>query len=295
MILFATYNDYSNLCFNFAESLKSIGVQAQALTLTPHAFGYEKQAKQVNHIGMVEAMERADLVIIGHSSIHILSFLPPGKNYWVLHTGTPYRQNPEKNNEAFKHAALTLTDSPEFTLLHPMTYIAAAINTDELNYSTHQNSELTFAHYPSNHMNKGTDKIIKMMAEHPVRFKYSFDKQTHAENLKRISECDIYIELFATTQNGKTYGSFGVTAFEAAALGRIVITNSLFNEVYKSAYGSSELFICNDEPTFHNAITFLSQASDIENGKKRSRLWIEQKHSYTATGNYLNKLINDTR
>lgn len=292
MILFATYNDYSNLCYNFAESLKSIGIQAQALTLTPHIFGYSKQAIHVNHMTLVQAMETADLVIIGHSSLHIKSFLPPGKRYWVLHTGTPYRQAPDKMNFAFADAERVLTDSPEFIALAPMTYIAAAINTDEIKFSDHKNGSLTFAHYPSNAMNKGTDKICKMMAEHDVKFICKPDHVSHADNLKRISECDVYIELFATTQRGATYGSFGVTAFEAAALGKIVITNSLFNDVYKKAYGSNELFICNDEPTFHNAITFLKETPYIENGKKRSRAWIESKHNYTATGHYLKQLID---
>lgn len=294
MILFVTYSDYSNLCFNLSESLKSIGVNSHAITLTAHPFGYEKQAIKVNHITMIEQIELADLVIIGHSSQHLLKFIPKGKRLWVLHTGTPYRQNPEQNNEIFNPLVeLTLTDSPEFMTLGAKNihYIATAIDTDKIKLSTHKNEVLTFAHYPSNHINKGTKDIKHMMAEFPVKFICNEAVVPHEENLKRINECDVYIELFAPKQKEKEYGSFGVTAFEAAALGKVVITNSLYDSVYEAAYGPSKLIVANTESDFKACVNQLLLLQSFDDLKQRTRFWIEKKHSYSATGTYLNTLL----
>ena len=169
MILFLTFKDYSNLCFNFSESLKSIGVKSQALTLSSHAFGYEKQSIKVGLMGMIEAIETAEIIIIGHSSIHILKSIQEyikDKKVWVLHTGTPYRQNPETMNEEFNPIVEgTLTDSPEFMTLggKNIHYIAGAIDTNKINFTPSNTTELTFAHYPSNAMNKGTKEIKQMI------------------------------------------------------------------------------------------------------------------------------------
>ena len=297
MILFLTFNDYSNLCFNFSESLNSIGIKSKCLTLSSHPFGYEKQAIKVGLLGMMEAMESAEVIIIGHSSVHLLKSLSEqlkGKRVWVLHTGTPYRQAPERMNEEFNPIVEgTLTDSPEFMTLggKNIHYIAGAIDTDKINFTPSNTTELTFAHYPSNAMNKGTKEIKQMMSEFPVKFVCNEDVIPHEENLKRISQCDVYIELFAPTQREKTYGSFGVTAFEAAAMGKVVVTNSLFDEVYEAAYGPSELVIANTESDFKGCIHQLIQLQSLDDLKQRNRFWIEKTHSYSATGTYLNTLL----
>ena len=298
MILFLTFNDYSNLCYNFSESLNSIGVKSQALTLSSHPFGYEKQAIKVGLIGMMEAIESAATIIIGHSSIHLLKSLSDqlkGKKVWVLHTGTPYRQAPERMNESFNPIVTgTLTDSPEFMELggKNIHYIAGAIDTDKIKFTPSNTTELTFAHYPSNPINKGTKEIKQMMAEFPIKFICDEGILPHEENLKRISECDVYIELFAPKQREKEYGSFGVTAFEAAAMGKVVITNSLYDEVYEEAYGPSELVVANTESDFKGCVNQLLQLQDLHDLKQRNRFWIEKKHSYSATGTYLSDLLD---
>lgn len=297
MILFLTFNDYSNLCFNLSESLKSIGIKSKCLTLSAHPFGYEKQAIKVGLIGMMEAVEQADVIIIGHSSIHLLKSLSEqlkGKRVWVLHTGTPYRQAPERMNEEFNPIVEgTLTDSPEFMNLGAKNihYIAGAIDTDIIKFTNSNTTELTFAHYPSNPVNKGTKEIKQMMAEFPVKFICDERILPHEENLKRIGECDVYIELFAPKQREKEYGSFGVTAFEAAAMGKIVITNSLYDDVYEQAYGPNELIVANTESDFKGCVHQLLQLQNLDDLKQRNRFWIEQKHSYSATGTYLNTIL----
>ena len=295
-VLFINYSDYANLSFNLSESLKSVGVDSQCLCLTSHPFGYEKQGIHVSHITMIEQLQTADLVIIGHSSPFLIEYIPKGKNVWVLHTGTAYRQNHLGHNEIFNPIVTgTLTDSPEFMELGAKNihYVATAIDTDAIQQIRCGCDELIFAHYPNKGGTKGTEKIKEMMAGFDVKFVVDDTNVPHKENLNRMAQCDVYIELFAPQQDGKTYGSFGVTAFESCAMGKITITNSLFNDVYTTAYGVGELCVANSEETFKVWIKNWMDASRLEIMKKQDdvRNWIVEKHSYKATGNYLKKVL----
>ena len=298
-VIFCSYNDYSNFAYSLSESLKSVGINSKSLALTPHPFNYEKTSLVVNHITMIDEMKEADIIIIAHSSEHILSLCKDfGKRLFVIHTGTPYRQEPERMNSIFNPVCeRILFDSPEFDSLiqkEERNYIAGAIDTDKIKFSDYHNSVLTFAHYPNKPETKGTAKIIEMMKEFQVKFIYDTTDVNHEHNLKRISECDVYIELFAPKQKDKVYGSFGVTAFEAAAMGKIVITNSMYHNVYRANYGSCELSVANDEEFFKAWIKYYQNTSleKIKEYKILNRNWIVENHSYNATGKYLIKVLN---
>lgn len=296
-IVFCSYDDYSNYAFSLSESLKSVGINSQSLCLVPHPFKYVKSSIVVTRMMMIEQMEAADIIIIAHSFTSILEMCKHmGKRLFVIHTGTSYRQNPTGMNEIFNPVCeRILFDSPEFDSLikkEERNYISGAIDTDLIKFSNYKNSELTFAHYPNKPETKGTAKIQEMMRDFPLKFICDTTEVSHEENLKRISECDVYIELFAPKQRDKAYGSFGMTAFEAAAMGKIVITNSLYNPVYFDAYGENALLIANDESKFKEQINFCITSQIIDELKGFVRNWIVEKHSYKATGQYLIKVLN---
>ncbi len=295
-VVWASYNDYSNLTFNWSQALRSVGVDSTCLTRTTHLFEYKDQAYCVGGMTMIEEMKRADLIIVGHSSQYIFDMCKDlGKRVWVVHSGSPYRQAPDKMNAVFKDVERTIIDSPEFTTLGAtnITYAAAAIDTDKIQYTPSGNQSTVFAHYPSKVATKGTMRICEMMTDFDVEFICGTNTVPHEENLERISKCDVYIELFAPMQNKKCYGSFGVTAFESAALGKITVTNSLFHEVYNKAYGVSELQVANDERSFKCIVGELLTKPqwEIEIMGKKSRKWIVDKHSMQATGNYLKQFL----
>lgn len=296
-VVFCTWNDYANLCKNLSDALRSVGVDSMAITLTPHRFDYRKQAFHVSSMQMREEMKRADLIIIGHTSETVLDLTRGlNKRIWVLHTGTPYRQNPDKANKIFDSVVeRTLIDSPEFFTLGAknITYVAAAIDTEAVRFTPSNNERLVFAHYPSKAETKGTTRIAEMMTDFDVEFVCDTAQVSHEENLERIGKCDVYIELFAPLQDGKPYGSFGVTCFEAAALGKIVVTNSLFHQVYNQAYGTSELQVANTERAFKCVIAELMGKPkwEIEVMQKQTRKWLVEKHSMQATGKYLKQFL----
>jgi len=295
-IIFCSYDDYSNYAFSLSESLKSVGVNSQSICLVPHPFQYVKSSIVVTRMMMIEQMEAADIIIIAHSFPSILEMCKHmGKRLFVIHTGTSYRQNPTGMNEIFNPVCeRILFDSPEFDLLigKERNYVAGAIDTDLIKFSHHKNTELTFAHYPNKPETKGTVKIQEMMRDFPVKFLCDTTEVSHEENMKRISECDVYIELFAPKQRDKTYGSFGMTAFEAAAMGKIVITNSMYQQLYFDSYGESALLIANNEARFKEQVQFCINSNIIDALKGFTHNWIVEKHSYKSTGNYLIKVLN---
>lgn len=242
---------------------------------------------------MNEACKSADLIQMFHSHELLLNHISiEGKRVFVYHTGTIYRTDPVRMNKIWNPLAeRVFIDSPEFYILggKKVTYIATAVDTDKIKYLRPRNKRPLFAHYPSMPAVKGTQKIREMMYRHSVKFTASTHRVSSEDNLKRMAACDVYIELFAPLQGNNIYGSFGVTAFEAAAMGKRVITNSVIHQVYTHAYGSDELFIANTEEEFHAAV---ERAKDYsKQDSERIRQWIEDKHSLKATGNYLTKFF----
>ena len=288
-----TYSDYSNFAYMNCQALRAVGIDCYALTATEHKFNYANSSTLTSYEKMNEFCKDADLIKIFHSSELLYKNITlKGKRVFVYHTGTPYRMEPKRMNELWNPVVeRVFIDSPEFYILggKNVTYIATAIDTSKIPYSPSGNKKIVFGHYPSIPEVKGTDKIVEMMRKHRVKFNYSVHRVASEENLKRMKFCDVYIELFAPMQGEKIYGSFGVTAFEASAMGKQVITNSVIHQVYTHTYGSDELLIANTEQEFHSAIE--RARSFNPNDGERIRQWIEDKHSLKATGEYLSGFL----
>lgn len=291
-----SYDDYANFAMMNCLALRSVGIDCDSYAMKKHGFNYAEHSEIVPADVIRKKAIEADLIQIFHSSDYIFNMVKNmGKRIFIYHTGTVYRQNPHKYNALFKDVERTFIDSPEFYTLggKNVTYIATAIDTNKIQLRPSNNKRLVFAHYPSLPGTKGTDAIVKMMRDFPqAKFICDTKKLPHDENLKRIAECDVYIELFAGKQMGKDYGSFGVTAFEAAAMGKSVVTNSLHHYVYTGTYGQTGwLHVANTEEQFKETIhRILTNGIDPERPKK-VREWIEQYHSLESTGNYLKQFL----
>lgn len=302
-IVWLNSSDYANFSYNQSESLKSVGVNSESYTLTKHEFGYKNQSILVTKEQMIQKIKIADIVVIAHSHTAFIEMCRPyNKRLIVYHTGSPYRMNPAGMNAVFNPIVyLTLTDQCEFLELGAKNiyYNAAAINVASYNKFGHQiKLPYKVAHYPSNAETKGTSKIHEMLnkisSECKFHFTCSTEKVDHETQLKRMDDCDIYIELFKLELRGKPYGCFGVTAFEAAAAGKIVITNNIFEKVYENAYGECALIIANDEPTFIQNLEMLLKLPNecISRRQTETYNWLIKNHSYEANGKRLKQLLN---
>lgn len=243
---------------------------------------------------MQDLIPKYDVVQIFHSCEQILSMVKryPRKEYVAYHTGSRYRNNPIFYNSLFKGAKAQITDQCEFMKLGNMEYIAPWVK--PLHVDRPHRNKLVLGHYPSNPVVKGTAKIREMVEPFTDAFDVRIDEKvkSHAANIQRIADCDIYIELFQPYLRGKEYGCYGVTAFEAAAAGCLVITQNMNTHVYEEVYGEHPFLICNDEKTFERTLNFLAYDMD----KKTKDNAVDEmggylrRHSIEATGERILKL-----
>lgn len=302
-ILLICYDDYSNLQHGFASALKSIGEDVTDLKLIKHHFEYESQSKVVTEEDMKWACKKADLILFFHSNYHIferIKWSMQSKRLIAIHTGSPYRSEPIKQNLIFNpYCERILSDQCEFMSLggRGIKYIAGAVDVKAMQpIQKTVKPPYIFAHYPSNEEVKGTAKIREVLSEYESEIDLLIDgsRVSHTVNLKRLSECDIYVEMFKPVLNDNPYGVYGVSAFEAAAMGKVVITQNIYPNVYKQAYGVEHPFlIANTEKHFHDIIQSLISMPyhEIQEIQERTRKWVVKYHSMEATGNYLMNLI----
>lgn len=302
-IVLLSHSDFANYSYELCQSMKYVGLNAEAYALNHHAFGYKKQAIKTSVRDIKEQIEKADLIIVCHSCGTMYDMVKEiGKRIWVIHTGTRYRQDPEKHNLRWNDLAekvfICLGEFENLGAKNPI-FLNMTVDINKIEPNYYNNSVLTFAHYPSNREVKGTETILRVMdklsKEHPNQFifNYAHNIVKHEQQLARMRNCDVYIELCAPEQNGKPYGSFGTTALEAAAMGKIVVTSMCWKDLYECFYGELELFCANDETMLYAQLKYLINMpkSEIQTNKYISRDWVVNNHGYQATGERMKKLI----
>jgi len=290
MILLASSCDYANYMHNQAKALRSIGVDAVDVCLSKHPFEYPSESRVVSRQTLKTLTQEADHVIIGHSCPTIFD-LNENPSFFVAHTGTRYRESPKYYNELFQSARRAITDHSEFLRLGKMDYIVSAI--DPAIYKPKPiGSKLIIGHFPSNPEVKGTNEIVEMLKPFRDQFeiRIGLNKVSHEEQIKRMQECDVIIELFKPTLNGKPYGCFGVTALEGLMMGKCVITQDLEDRTYKEAYGDHLFINAKNKYLFSSALEDTLKyfndgiSKDIHDSAK-------ERHSYEATGKRLMELL----
>ena len=304
-VLNLSTNDYANFAHDNAKALRAVGVDCVDLKTKAHQLGYTTQSKVSTPQEITKAIDQADLIQIFHSDLHLLSLVKDkSKRVVVYHTGTNYRDNSEKLNKAFnKHVETSIIALSEFSGLGAKneTYVVGAIDCDNAVFDCDVlgiTEAVKIAHYPSNPEVKGTREIVKMMLsnriEYDFDFTYSSNLLGHSEQSDRLSKCHVYIELFKPVLRGKTYGSWGITALEAAKLGKIVITQNLNKDVYFDSYGDCPLLLANTPKQFYDALNVVTTLNPIELKamQKETFDWVTKNHSYIATGNKIKSILN---
>lgn len=299
-----SHEDYANFSYDNCQAMRSVGINADAFILKRHPFNYSNQATQLPINKIREECLRADIIQVMHTCGTMYDVVKDlGKPVIVWHTGTRYRQGYEKHNErwnplAVKHVCV-LPELMKLGCINPE-FISMTVDVNKLQPDYSVPEILRIAHYPSNVIVKGTKAITQMMAKvrqetiRPFHFNCMTNKVSFSEQLRRLLTCDIYVELFAPTQDGYEYGSFGTTALEAAALGKIVVTNNINSEIYLKHYGQCELMIANTPTQFDLIIKGLLNFTHekILEKKKSTRLWVEKNHSQKATGTRIQAVLN---
>ena len=295
-------NDWANFSHTLVKAMRSVGLDAEAFSLNVHPFGYKDSATVISLDDMKKEVEKADIINYVHTPYSLLEatcHLIENKKVNVVYCDSLYRQSPDRFNAMFnKYVENSIIALGEFAGLGAKKeqYIVGAIDTDRIRPKFGIDYPLRIAHYPTNSEVKGTTEIVNVVNRLPegdYRFDFSTDLVSSEEQLLRMSECDIYIEMLKPEKDGKPYGSFGITALEAAALGKIVVTNNIHQAFYDKHYGDCALIIANTEKELYNKLNILinTHRHDLINMQNRTRDWVVSRHSLQATGERLKQII----
>ena len=293
-VLILSVNDWANLGYTFSQCLKEIGIEAKSLTQYANP-RYRDVAILANTKDMKREAIEADVIQFMHSKHINLGIKFDGKKVFVFHGGSKYRHNSNKLNEVFNpiiNRAIIQTGDLFDLGAKDEVWLLPPVDTNNIIpcYDKYINDKLIIGHFPSSSLEKGSHIINGVMSKMIYLNKdilYLNDdlKVDWKENLKRISMCDIYIEQMR-------WGEWGITALEAAALGKIVITNFKSLDRYNKEYGNCELVVANNDVELYHAIKSLMSMNpiEIENKKRLTREWVETNHCYKAIGNRLNEI-----
>jgi len=296
-------NDWANFSYENAKALKSVGVEVVCLKLKPHQFNYPEQGKVSSIHEIIREIRSADYIqyFFSISLYKTIERYLRGKRLIVWYASSDFRANKEEYLRTFNpfvHKSVIALG--EFSNLGAKNehYIVGAVDTDSILPSNKEVSiPYQIAHYPSNPEVKGTSEIITMMDKVSKKDRWSFrssiERVDFESQTNRLKDCDIYIELFNTTLNGEVYGSFGITALEAAAMGKIVVTMNLSKSVYEKTYGYCPFILVHDAEEFNREMNRLinMRLDQIVELQNITRDWVVKNHSYVSTGKKINEDI----
>lgn len=309
-VLFVARTDWTNFGYNFSKALNYVGVTSKAAYMNDNTIGPKGiQFKKLDDI--LQLVEEADVVIVSHTTFPISisqiekHIIEKNKKFLVLHGGSQYRQNAHHYNSRYSkllHATLVTHDlagmgaKNEFTLTVP-------VDTDFLQPIYHHRDKLIVANYPTKYIThphlKGADIIAKAMTELSVDGSFEFRNGTNTipweEHIKRIKECDVYIESIGTQQKGIPLTMYGVVAAEAAALGKIVIGKFDHYEDFEKNFAPCKIFNAYDRESIINVMTTILSMNkrQILRWQEESREWAVSCHSYKAVGERLKNIIGE--
>jgi len=286
--------DYANYSHDNARALRSIGVDVVDYCTLPHTFRYKTASEIVELHKITSSLNSFDAVQVFHSDVRLFNLVKGHKNIVIYHTGSKYRQQPEYHDSIFKGQKIA-TDQCEFLLRGDFFYIAP--HTDLKPRPKRKGEKLIVGHYPSLPIAKGTALIESMLKPFKKDFdiRVSTQKMVNQKHLQRVSECHIYIELFAPFQDFKPYGCFGTSAFEATAMGSLVVTNNINRSAYESVYGQHPFLIPNTERDFKEVLAGLTNKQNYLDAIEIHHEGFHDKHSIEASGYRILEIINQSK
>jgi len=293
-IILIAKHDWANLGYTFSECLKSIGINAVMVGKPLRIYRYPKSGLAFKHLE--KYVYDADIIQFMHSQyIELPNLL--NKKVFAFHGGDRYRHDYKIVNDIFNsivYKSFIQTGDLIGLGAKNEVWMLPAVDTKNLfpDFKRVWHRKIVIGHFPSNSNVKGSEIINKAIARLKIndavreKFEYRYldNKVEWSEQINRILSCDIYIEQMKL-------GEWGVTALEAAALGRIVVTNFKSLNRYNKEYGKCGLVVANDEFELENKLIELLNMDDfaIDSLKHSSRKWVEKFHSYEAIGNRLLK------
>jgi hypothetical protein len=331
-VLMLTYTDSSNSGWRFSQALQSAGINAELFKGKGHIFNYPVQGTVLPQLhqsqsvvfskfpwissvkGMEQYVEESKVINFSAGAFFNMGVDLTKKIVIVTHGGSAYRRHPAMLNSLFNRlVSKTIIQSPDLLGLGAINevYVKPPVDTNFLQpdytFAGTDFGQFIIGHFPSTPKTKGTAQIIKTiewMERHPLKKRLAYTGvrvvDAHAvrvgwlAHLKRIRACDVVIETCMSTLHGAPYGETGIMAMEAAALGKIVITNAIGADIYEREYGVKYPYLIANNPVELRAR--LQELADMDNKeiirlKIAHRRWVEEHQSLEAVGRRLKRLV----
>ena len=289
-VLLIANHDWANVGSQYARSLRSIGVNASMFIRNYHRANYPDQGTKFRATRQIMPyLKNARIVHLMHSQHPLSNVSLTGKKIVVSHTGSAYRNKHAQLNKVFNPIVdLSIVGSSLYGKgaknEHWIPGGVADVNLLQPVYER-LSDKIIVAHYPSSPGLKGSDVIKKVFKKIKGNYKFncSYEIVNWKDNIERIKKCDIYVERF------KENTGFGISAIEAAALGKIVITTYAFEQKYKETIGEFGLISVKTQQELKEEIERIISLPDdkLLELKKKNREWAVKYHSYEAVGNRL--------
>ncbi len=312
-VLMLTSMDHANTGWRTMKCLQSLGLEVIFLKAHYHPFMYPEQgcvhpALQKVFKGkavfppprvpeLAKAANNARIIHYIASTFVDMGIDLRSKKVVMQHGGATYRVNHEViNKNLSQYITASAVQMPDLMGLGAKNehLIFFSVDTDFLKPDYRRRSDkLIIGHFPSSSTYKGTGNFLEVISGLPEgSYEYmGCDGETMQlfmwlDVLKAMRECDVILDVLAPTAQGKKYGEWGNIAFEAAALGKIVITNSQSIDLYKREYGcvpAMRIANSKDEVERHLKEILSLTPMQMLNERQATREWIEEKHSIKAT------------
>ena len=316
-VLFLSPSDYACVGHLYAESLKSVGVKAVAIADKPSTWRAPGDQGTVGtKAAVIEAVKKTHILVYMHSCYQPFpAEIMGGKRLIAFHGGTRYRRAFKKLNERFNpivEQCFIQTGELLGKGAKNARWLLPPIDTEDLkpNYTYRSDGKLVIGHFSSHVGGPGTkqyyskgsgviDSVMDVLKKGKFGQKFIYTSRnpsilTWREHLRRLGECDIYIESLSQGQKEHVNKhDWSLTALEACAVGCITVTNFLHEERYKKEYGEHGLIVTNNAAQLKEAMTKLLQLDqeEILALKLKARLWVEEMHSFKAIGQRLKSML----
>lgn len=312
-VLMLAFNDWANTGYRTMKCLESLGLKVLGFKGLPHPFCYPHQltilpelmdgGSEVKIVGQVDSVILRELAaaskvmhFISSSGVDLGIDLRK-KKVVMQHGGMAYRNNSKYLNPAYNQfVTKTVVQMPDLLGLgakdEELIYFPVDTEYLQPDWKFKRNGKLRIGHFPTSYKTKGTEVILKVINSLPTSYSERFEFITKEEGIRlwfdqieAMRQCDVVIDVFKPTWDGKQYGEWGNVSFEAAALGKIVITMSQRKEIYQKEYGNLELMIANTEEELTERLEEIIESSDSDliDKANATRNWVVEKHSIQAT------------
>ena len=317
-VVFFSHGDWANIGAHLAEALRIVGVSAVSRAAWDLKPDYPIKSKLYEHYKeVVEDLENAKVIFLMHGRpllqdgvSGIPASIAEGKLVCTFHGGPPLINLPKGGivEKGFFGRYTRRGLDPVHFIQMPKLYntckdlvdrihlLSPPVDTMRLRTEYFRGGrKVVVGHFPRNTGNslktKGYDKVVRVFEQLTYHFEYHVATEFISwwDHIDRIRGCDIYVEKLS-----ELVQEWGMAALEAAALGKIVITNFAAREVYEKFYGPSPIIEVSDPYGLYDVLLDMESwsSSRIREKQEETRIWAEKYHSFPVVGERLKRILH---